>query len=226
MTPVTAVQETPSQDGETAPPSAPPTEHSDADAELLAGLGALADLIHDASDTLNQCILTIEGKLCAVPVTEEAWIPITTARSAVERPAPAFEEQASQERVFGGVPVTIMRFGAPAPQPEAGPRCEWQYEVGYATTDTGWALMIRTVSVDHSNQRGASPEFSDLMMLRDAPLEIRLKAIREIPDLIQVLASRTCEEPGVEAAAPSSDSQEHPQTDQNDEPDEAIHAVS
>lgn len=224
MTPVTALQDTPSQDGEEAPPPAPATEHGDA--ELLAGLGALADLINDASDTLNQCILTIESKLIAVPVTEEAWIPITTARSAVERIAPPCEEQASQERVFGGIPVTIMRFGAPAPQPEQTQRCEWQYELGYSAADSEWALMIRTASVDHSNRRGASPEFSDLMVLRDAPLEIRLKAIREIPGLIEVLASRTAGEPEASAAEPSSEPPAAAHIEQSDDPDEPVQVAS
>ena len=47
--------------------------------------------------------------------------------------------------------------------------------------------MIRTASIDPSNEQEGVSEISDRMPLRDAPLEIRLKAIREIPSLIQVL---------------------------------------
>jgi hypothetical protein len=168
-------------------PTTPPTDHADAD--LLRGLGALADLIANASETLNQCLLTIEGKLNAAAVAKEEWIPIKTARSAVEHVPVPGEDQASQERVFGGVPVTIMKFGALAAQPERmAPRCQWHYELGYSVADDEWTLMIRTASYDGPPGRG-SAEFSNVMPLRDAPLEIRLKAIREIPDLIQVLDS-------------------------------------
>jgi len=99
--------------------------------------------------------------------------------------------------MFGGVPVTIMRFAAPEPQPVRTQRCEWQYELGYSTTgDDEPALMIRTVSFDHTDD---SSRVSDLMPLRDAPLEIRLKAIREVPTLIQLLDSLAAE--GLESPA-------------------------
>ncbi|RPI57476.1 MAG: hypothetical protein EHM55_01725 [Acidobacteria bacterium] len=186
MTAVNAPPEAAQADDDTSPSAA---ASDNADTELLTGLGALADLISDASETLNQCLSTIEDKLSALLVTKEEWIPIKTARSAVERVSPPCEAQSSQERMFGGVAVTIMKFGAMATQPERAPLCEWQYELGYSAAGDEWSLMIRTASSDGLSQRAA--EFSDLMPLREAPLEIRLKAIREIPDLIQLLDGRT-----------------------------------
>ncbi len=183
MGPVIAAPE-PGHADQDAPVAAALHDHSDAD--LLQGLGALADLITDASDTLNQCLATIEGKLNAAAVAKEEWIPIKSARSAVERVLQPGGDQASQERVFGGVAVTIMRFGAVAAQPERTPRCQWLYELGYSVAGGEWTLMIRTASSDYGGGR-ESVEFSNVMPLREAPLEIRLKAIREIPDLIQVL---------------------------------------
>ncbi len=159
----------------------------DYDADLLQGLGALADLLSNASETLNQCLLTIEGKLSAAAIAREEWIPIQTARSAVERVAAPDDRKRSQERVFAGVSVTILQLSAPATPPSATKRCEWQYELGYSVSDDDWALMIRTASIDPSNEQEGVSEISDRMPLRDAPLEIRLKAIREIPSLIQVL---------------------------------------
>jgi hypothetical protein len=158
----------------------------ESDATLLHGLGALADLLSNASETLNQCLLTLENKLSAAAVAREEWIPIQTARSAVERIPAVEERQRSQERVFGGVAVTILRMSEPVIERSA-PRCEWQYELGYSVAGDDWALMIRTASSDPSNEREGCVEFSDLIPLRDAPLEIKLKAIREIPSLLQVL---------------------------------------
>ena len=104
----------------------------ESDATLLHGLSALADLLSNASETLNQCLLTLENKLSAASVAREEWIPIQTARSAVERVPAAEERQRSQERVFGGVAVTILRMSEPAIEPPSAPRCEWQYELGYS----------------------------------------------------------------------------------------------
>ena len=199
MSAVTAFSATPVHVDEGPSPSAPPSDS--ADAGLLQGLGLLADLINDASETLNQCLCTIENQLSALPAPREEWIPIKAAGSAVELALPPCEEQASQERIFGGVPVTIMRFGARTTQFEK-PRCQWQYELGYSATGDEWALMIRTSSADRSKQHNGSTEFSDLMALRDAPLEIRLKAIREIPDLIQLLDGKTVVTPESDAVEP------------------------
>jgi hypothetical protein len=183
MTPID-VSEPPPQAGDDV--ATPEPSHSDA--ELLHGLGALADLISNASDTVNQCLLTIEGKLGALPVTKVEWVPIKAARSAIERVRPLRDGDTSQERVFGGVPVTIMKFGgALASEPERSARCEWRYELGYSVAGDEWALMIRTAGSDRSCNGGSAGAFSDVMRLRDAPLEIRLKAIREIGDLIQSL---------------------------------------
>jgi hypothetical protein len=167
------------------PSSASATDACDAD--ILRGLGALADLVANASDTLNQCLLTIEGKLSAASIAREEWVPIQAARSAIERLASPDDRRRTQERVFGGVPVMILQMSAPTmPQPSAT-RCEWQYELGYAVADDDWALMIRTASFDSSTDRDGSSEFSDLMALREAPLEIKLKAIRELPSLFKAL---------------------------------------
>jgi hypothetical protein len=166
------------------PDDALATDESDAD--LLKGLGALADLLSNASETLNQCLLTIEGKLSAAAIAREEWIPIQTACSAVERVAAGDERKRSQERVFGGVSVTILQLSAPTTEQPAPKRCEWRYELGYSVADDNWVLMIRSASLDSSNERNGA-EIADLMLLRDAPLEIRLKAIREIPSLMQVL---------------------------------------
>jgi len=166
------------------------TEQSDAD--LLQGLSALADLFSNASHTLNQCLLTIEDKLSSMVIAQAEWVPIQTARSAVERVPPADERvddrQQSQERMFGGVPVIIMRMSAPENGSPAAGRCEWQYELGYSVVGDQWALLIRTATLGPSKQNDGGFTYSDLMLLREAPLEIRLKAIREIPLLIRLLA--------------------------------------
>jgi hypothetical protein len=189
------------QTGETARP-----EPSDVD--LLQGLSVLADLLSNASHTLNQCLLTIEDKLSSMVIAQAEWVPIQTARSAVERipaaEAPAREgRHQSQERMFGGVPVTIMRMAAPENEPPAAPRCEWQYELGYSVAGDKWALLIRTATYDPSNRNDSGFTYSDQMLLREAPLEIRLKAIREIPLLMRLLAEgapQPCVEPLSEAA--------------------------
>jgi hypothetical protein len=177
---------------------APVTDESDAD--LLKGLSALADLLSNASETLNQCLLTIEGKLSAAAIAREEWIPIQTARSAVERVAAGNDRKRSQERVFGGVSVTILQLSAPAIEQPATKRCEWQYELGYSVADDNWVLMIRSASLDSSTEQDGVSEISDLMPLRDAPLEIRLKAIREIPSLMQVLQAPIYQAPDMETA--------------------------
>ena len=204
MTFVGALSEEPGQgQGETSLPApiadhVPATDESDAD--LLKGLGALADLLSNASETLNQCLLTIEGKLSAAAIAREEWIPIQTARSAVERVAAGDDRKRSQERVFGGVSVTILQLSAPAIEQPATKRCEWQYELGYSVADDNWVLMIRSASLDSSTEQDGVSEISDLMPLRDAPLEIRLKAIREIPSLMQVLQAPIYQAPDMETA--------------------------
>ena len=50
--------------------------------------------------------------------------------------------------------------------------------------------MIRAASLQPSNGHEAFCQFSDLKPLRDAPLEIRLKGIREIPSLINAMFIR------------------------------------
>lgn len=203
MTFVGALSDEPGHGHEEPPPVSPVTDESDAD--LLKGLAALADLLSNASETLNQCLLTIEGKLSAAAIAREEWIPIQDARSAVERVAPGDDRKRSQERVFGGVSVTILQLSAPTVEHPATKRCEWQYELGYSVADDNWVLMIRSASIDSSNERDGASEISDLMPLRDAPLEIRLKAIREIPSLMQVLQSPISQMP--EQPQPASVSQ-------------------
>lgn len=157
------------------------------DADILRGLGALADLVANASETLNQCILTIEGRLSAASVAREEWVPIQAARSAIERVASPDDRRRTQERVFGGVSVMILQMSAPAMPPQSATRCEWQYELGYAVANDDWTLAIRISSFDSSTEQDGSSEFSDLIPLREAPLEIKLKAIRELPSLFKVL---------------------------------------
>ncbi len=168
------------------------TQAEQPDADLLQGLSALADLFSNASHTLNQCLLTIEDKLSSMVIAQAEWVPIQTARSVVERVAPADEpvddRQQSQERMFGGVPVTIMRMSTPENESPAAGRCEWQDELGYSVVGDQWALLIRTATFDPSKQSDGGFTYADLMLLREAPLEIRLKAIREIPLLIRLLA--------------------------------------
>jgi hypothetical protein len=156
-------------------------------AELLQGLGALADLLSDASETLNQCLVTIEDTLNGLSPMQEEWVPIQTTRSSVECVQPEAGEQPSQECVFGGVPVTILKLAVPASQ-EAG--TQWEYQLGYSRVGAGWALMVRTARFQPSNGHEGFCQFSDLKPLREAPLEIRLKGIREIPSLIKLLDSR------------------------------------
>jgi len=176
------------------------------DVDLLQGLSALADLFSNASQTLNQCLLTIEDKLSSMVIAQAEWVPIQTARSAVEQvpPAdePAHDRQQSQERMFGGVPVIIMRMSTAENESPAAGRCEWQYELGYSVVGDQWSLLIRTATFDPSKQSDGGFTHSDLMLLREAPLEIRLKAIREIPLLIRLLAegaARSGDEPACES---------------------------
>jgi hypothetical protein len=125
-------------------------------------------------------------------IAQAEWVPIQTARSVVERVSladePVDDRRQSQERMFGGVPVTIMRMFTPENESPAAGRCEWQYELGYSVVGDQWALLIRTATFDPSKQSDGGFAHSDLMLLREAPLEIRLKAIREIPLLIRLLA--------------------------------------
>ena len=51
------------------------------DTNLLNGLAALADLLGNASETLDQGLLTIENTLRAVSTTQEEWVPIQTTHS-------------------------------------------------------------------------------------------------------------------------------------------------
>jgi hypothetical protein len=144
---------------------------------LLHGLGVLADLLGEASETMNQCLLTIEDKLQTFPITQEQWVPIAAALAPLDAAAARPDDPAAvQERVFGGVAVTIMKLGPTAdktaPQP-AAPR----HELGYAPIDGAWALVTRSVA-------------SDLKLLRDLPLEFRLKAIREVPTLLKAIEER------------------------------------
>jgi hypothetical protein len=181
------------------------TRAEQSDADLLHGLSALADLFGNASHTLNQCLLTIEDKLSSMVIAQAEWVPIQTARSAVERPpadGPVDERQQSQERMFGGVPVTIMRMSTSENASPAAGRCEWQYELGYSVVGDQWALLIRTATFDPAKQSDGGFTYSGLMLLRDAPLEIRLKAIREIPLLIRLLAEGA-PQPGDEPACES-----------------------
>jgi hypothetical protein len=180
-------------------PAAPLTNTLDAD--LLRSLGELADLLGSGSETLNQCLLTVEDTLNALSITKDGWVPIQTVRSFIER-VPPEDEETSQERVFGGVPVTIMKLGAPATQQDRTQPCEWRYEVGYSVVGDGRALTIRTASLEPSNERDGFGGFSDVKLLREAPLEIRLKAIREIPSLIiRLLDSGSSESVGGETPA-------------------------
>ncbi len=171
----------------TAVAQLPDVSDASVDTNLLHGLAALADLLSNASETLNQCVLTVEDTLRAVSTTEEEWVPIRTTHSTVRCVQTEGNDQTSQECVFGGVPVTILKIDAPASQ-EAG--TQWEYQLGYSRVGDRWALMVRTASLQPSNENDGFWQFSDLKLLRDAPLEIRLKGIREIPSLMKLLDSR------------------------------------
>ena len=188
------VSDAPVQADQGKPPWAPLAVAIDVD--LLHGLGALAELLGSASETLNQCLLTIEDTLNALSITQEAWVPIQTDRSFVERVPAEDGQQTSQQRLFAGVLVTILKLDEPASQQAGTPRCEREYQLGYSRVGDSWALMIRTTSFQPSNGDEGLCRFSDLTPLRDAPLEIRLKGIREIPSLIKLLDSRRSVMPG------------------------------
>jgi hypothetical protein len=102
--------------------------------------------------------------------------------------------------MFGGVPVMIMRLSAPVPQAEVK-RCEWHYELGYAVAGDDWALSIRTASFNPANEHSGFTEYTDLMPLRDAPLELQLKAIPQIPSLFDLLNKVFEETAAAESAA-------------------------
>jgi hypothetical protein len=107
------------------------------------------------------------------------------------------------------VPVIIMRMSAPEQHSPVAGRCEWQYELGYSVVGEQWSLLIRTATLGPSKQTDGGFIYSDVMLLREAPLEIRLKAIREIPLLIRLLAEgapQPCEEPA--CAEPAGESVE------------------
>lgn len=157
------------------------------DADLLQSLSTLAHLFSNASETLNQCLQTIEDQLNALSITEEEWVPIQGTRFSAEHAEPEGGEQTSQEYVFGGVSVTILKLDAPARQ-QTSHECE--YQLGYSRSGDGWALMIRTARFQPSNGNDGFCQFSDEKLLRHAPLEIRLKGIRFVPSLIDLLDSR------------------------------------
>jgi hypothetical protein len=141
---------------------------------LLHGLSVLSDLLNEASETLHQCLLTIEDRLQALPIAQERWVPIPGASvPAADVPA-SHGEQTVQQRVFSGVAVTIMKLGSSANQDDPARR-ERRYELGYAAAGDAWALVTRLAGA------------AERQPLRDAPLDFRLKAIREIPALLKAL---------------------------------------
>jgi hypothetical protein len=146
---------------------------------LLHGLGVLADLLGEASETMNQCLLTIEDKLHALPISQERWVAV---KAAVPPTDPVQPKEEEQTRVFGGVAVTIMKLGSAGPQ-DAGAT---DYELGYAPLGDAWALVIRKVAAP-VNSGSRTAEVSELKLLRCVPLEFRLKAVREIPALLRAL---------------------------------------
>lgn len=182
MSAVAQLSDAPVRADEGMPPWTPAT--NSADTNLLHGLAALADLLSNASETLNQCVLTIEDTLRAVSTTQEEWVPIRTTYSAVQTGG---DDRTPQECIFGGVPVAILKVGVPQSQ-QAG--AQWEYQLGYSRVGNRWALMVRTASLQPSNENEGFWQFSDVKLLRDAPLEIRFKAIREIPNLMKLLDSR------------------------------------
>jgi hypothetical protein len=172
-------------DGAADVPSAPAIDALDADL-ILHGLSVLTDLLNEASETLHQCLLTIEDKLQALPITQERWVPIHAAHvPAADAPA-SHGEQTVQERVFSGVAVTIIKLGSSANHDNAARR-ERRYELGYAAAGEAWALVTRLAGA------------AERQPLRDAPLDFRLKAIREIPALLKALDVRRPAASGEEA---------------------------
>jgi hypothetical protein len=185
----------PVQAGEVKTPRAPLTDSVDVD--LLQGLDALADLLGNASETLTEGLLTVEDNLNALPITQEEWVPIQGTRSSVESIETEDVGQTSQEYVFGGVPITILKLGGPVRQETRPQWNESEYQLGYSRVGNGWALMIRTARSQPSNGNGDDVcwQFSDEKPLVLAPLEVRLKGIREIPSLIKLLDRRFSEMP-------------------------------
>jgi hypothetical protein len=99
-------------------------------------------------------------------------------------------EQRSQERVFDGVPVTILKLDAPATEQTGSEAPEPECQLGYARAGGDWALTIRTVTFRPLNGDDGLCQFADVKLLRHAPLELRLRGIGEIPNLLGLLNAR------------------------------------
>ena len=182
---------------EVTTPSPAPTDTVNAD--LLEGLDALADLLKNTSDTLNHGVMTIEDQLNALSGIQEEWVLIRGTRASVE-PVTAAEAvtvtegagHASQEYVFGGVAVTILRLAEPTPDqvvPEGNEHEDW---LGCSKVGDRWALVVRTgrKRTVNSDANGVPHPLSELQPLVDAPLEVRVEGVRRIPTLVNLIESR------------------------------------
>ena len=182
---------------EVTTPSSAPTDTVNAD--LLEGLDALADLLKNTSDTLNHGVMTIEDQLNALSGIQEEWVLIRGTRASVE-PVTAAEAvtvtegagHASQEYVFGGVAVTILRLAEPTPDqvvPEGNEHEDW---LGCSKVGDRWVLVVRTgrKRTVNSDANGVPHPLSELQPLVDAPLEVRVEGVRRIPTLVNLIESR------------------------------------
>jgi hypothetical protein len=146
--------------------------------DSLQGLEILVDLFSQTCEMVNRGVLSVEAALNALPIAEEAWVTIPgepSADGAVE----AVEVQAtSEEHIFNGIAVMIMKMGEPLLPGALARRATKDDQLGYGRFGDRWAILFR----------GAQCE--DAMPLVDAPLEARLRGVRVVGSLLAELETR------------------------------------
>jgi hypothetical protein len=159
--------------------------------DLVRGLDTIVDVLTRTGDALTQLVQLIEGRLSTMTLAEDVWVPVRGAQPPELQESPMAAEQMSEERVFDGVPVTIMRM-APAPALDATPRIAREYQLGYGKDRDTSVFLVRTASREQPVGDAAEkpPRFSDRKPLLDAPLDLRFHAAREIARLVDRLTGR------------------------------------
>ncbi len=156
--------------------------------DFLQGLEIVVDLFSQTCEMVNRGVQSVEAALNARPIAEEAWVSIPGEPSADRAIEVAEVPGASEERIFNGVAVMIMKLGEPSLPAACASRATEDDRLGYGRFGDRWAILFR----------GAQSE--DATLLVDAPLEARLRGVRAVGSLLAEIESRVPATPEGDAA--------------------------
>ena len=135
----------------------------------IAELSEVSRKLNQKSDTLRTTIISLNEKLASLKLGVEAWL----ANSPIERSDPYYDHERDEHASFPLHNETWLGY------------CRFENELG-------WALAVKSVVLQLMNDRNQEHKIVEAQTkpLLDATRQVRLEAMRLVPELLDTVKKR------------------------------------